>query len=151
TAEGEPKLLDFGIAKLLAKDTDAAQSETQQHLTPICASPEQAKGHPITVASDVYSLGALLYELLSDQKPHRFSTSHPTREELALVVGEQVPPSPSAVASDAQTARLLRGDLDAIVLLAMRKEPEVRYATVADLADDIRRHIARKPVVARHP
>jgi serine/threonine protein kinase/TolB-like protein len=150
-AEGEPKLLDFGIAKLLAKDKDAAQSETQQHLTPICASPEQAKGHPITVATDVYSLGALLYELLSDQKPHRFSTTRPTREELALVVGEQVPPSPSAIASDAQTARLLRGDLDAVVHFAMHKEPGVRYATVADLAADIRRHLARKPVVARHP
>jgi serine/threonine protein kinase/tetratricopeptide (TPR) repeat protein len=152
-AEGEPKLLDFGIAKLLAKDEDAAQftTEAQQHLTPICASPEQAKGDPITVASDIYSLGALLYEMLSDQKPHRFSTNRPTREELALVVGEQVPPPPSAVASDAQTARLLRGDLDAIVLFAMRKEPEMRYATVADLADDIRRYIAREPVVARHP
>ena len=152
-AEGEPKLLDFGIAKLLAKDEDAAQltTETQQHLTPICASPEQAKGDPITVATDIYSLGALLYELLSEQKPHRFSTARPTREELALVVGEQVPPPPSAVASDAQTARLLRGDLDAIVLFAMRKEPEMRYATVADFAADIRRHLAREPVVARHP
>jgi eukaryotic-like serine/threonine-protein kinase len=152
-AEGEPKLLDFGIAKLLAKDEDAAQSttEVQQHLTPICASPEQAKGDPITVATDIYSLGALLYEMLSDQKPHRFSTARPTREELALVVGEQVPPPPSAVASDAQTARLLRGDLDAIVLFAMRKEPGMRYATVADLAADIRRHLAREPVVARYP
>jgi serine/threonine protein kinase/tetratricopeptide (TPR) repeat protein len=152
-AEGEPKLLDFGISKLLAKDDDAAQSisEAQQRLTPICASPEQAKGAPITVATDIYSLGALLYELLSNQKPHRFSTTRPTREELALVVGEQVPPSPSAVVSDAQTARLLRGDLDAIVLFAMRKEPLMRYATVADLAADIRRHLAREPVVARHP
>jgi TolB-like protein/Tfp pilus assembly protein PilF len=152
-AEGEPKLLDFGIAKLLAKDEDATEptTEAQQRLTPICASPEQAKGDPITVATDIYSLGALLYEMLSDQKPHRFSTSHPTREELALVVGEQVPPPPSAVASDAQTARLLRGDLDAIVLLAMQKEPGMRYATVADLADDIRRHLAKEPVLARHP
>ena len=152
-AEGEPKLLDFGIAKLLAKDEDAAQSttEAQQHLTPICASPEQAKGDPITFATDIYSLGALLYEMLSDRKPHRFSTARPTREELALVVGEQVPPPPSAVASDAQTARLLRGDLDAIVLFAMQKEPGMRYATVADLAADIRRHLAREPVVARHP
>jgi eukaryotic-like serine/threonine-protein kinase len=152
-AEGEPKLLDFGIAKLLAKDEDAAQltAEAQQHLTPICASPEQAKGDPITVATDIYSLGALLYEMLSDQKPHRFSTARPTREELVLVVGEQVPPPPSAVASDAQTARLLRGDLDAIVLFAMHKEPGMRYGTVADFADDIRRHLAREPVVARHP
>src|SRR4051812_24480541 len=152
-AEGEPRLLDFGIAKLLANEKDAEQltTEAQQHLTPICASPEQAKGDPITVATDIYSLGALLYEMLSNQKPHRFSTARPTREELALVVGEQVPPRPSAVASDAQTARLLRGDLDAIVLFAMRKEPEMRYATVADLAADIRRHLAREPVVARHP
>jgi len=152
-AEGEPKLLDFGIAKILAKDDDAAQltTEAQQHLTPICASPEQAKGDPITVATDIYSLGALLYEMLSDQKPHRFSNARPTREELALVVGEQVPPPPSAVVSDTQTARLLRGDLDAIVLFAMRKEPGMRYATVTDLADDIRRHLAREPVVARHP
>ncbi|MGC1322475.1 MAG: protein kinase [Candidatus Udaeobacter sp.] len=152
-AEGEPKLLDFGIAKLLAKDEDASQltTEAQQRLTPICASPEQAKGDPITVATDIYSLGALLYEMLSDQKPHRFSTARPTREELALVVGEQVPRPPSAVASDAETARLLRGDLDAIVLFAMRKEPKMRYPTVADLAADIRRQLARKPVVARYP
>jgi eukaryotic-like serine/threonine-protein kinase len=151
-ADGEPKLLDFGIAKILAKEGAAAQltTETQQRLTPICASPEQAKGDPITVATDIYSLGALLYEMLSDQRPHRFSTDRPTREELALVIGEQVPPPPSAVASDAQTARLLRGDLDAIVLFAMQKEPEMRYATVADLADDIRRHLAREPVLARH-
>jgi TolB-like protein/Tfp pilus assembly protein PilF len=152
-AEGEPKLLDFGIAKLLAKDEEPGQltREAQQHLTPICASPEQAKGDPITVATDIYSLGALLYELLSDQKPHRFSTNLPTREELALVVGKQVPPPPSAVASDAQIARLLRGDLDAIVLFAMHKEPRMRYATVADLAADIRRHLTQNPVVARHP
>src|SRR6185437_12052059 len=125
--------LDFGIAKLLAKDEGAAQltAEAQQPLTPICASPEQAKGDPITIATDIYSLGALLYEMLSDQKPHRFSTSRPTREELALVVGEQVSPPPSAVTSDARTARLLRGDLDAIVLFALRKEPGMRYARVA--------------------
>jgi serine/threonine protein kinase len=150
--DGEPKLLDFGIAKLLATNSTLEETAAgQQRFTPICASPEQAKGDPITVATDVYSLGALLYEMLSGQKPHRFSTARPTREELALVVGEQVPPPPSAVASDAQTARLLRGDLDAIVLFAMHKEPGMRYASVADLADDIRRHLARKPVLARHP
>jgi eukaryotic-like serine/threonine-protein kinase len=150
-AEGEPKLLDFGIARLLARDEAAVPSEAQQQLIPICASPEQAKGDPITVATDIYSLGALLYEILSDQKPHRFSTDRPTREELALVVGEQDPPPPSTVAADPSTARLLRGDLDAIVLFAMHKEPGMRYATVADFADDIRCHLARKPVVARHP
>ena len=152
-AEGEPKLLDFGIAKLLAKDEDAAQltAEGQQHLTPICASPEQAKGDPITVATDIYSLGALLYETVERSKTASVFHSHPTREELALVVGEQIPPPPSAIASDAHITRLLRGDLDAIVLFAMHKQPGMRYATVADLAADIRRHLARKPVVARHP
>ncbi len=149
--DGEPKLLDFGIAKLLAKDEDAELTAEGQRLTPICASPEQAKGDPITVATDIYSLGALLYELLSNQKPHRFSTARPTREELALVVGEQVPPPPSAVASDAHVARELRGDLDAIVLFAMRKDPATRYPSVADLAEDIRRYLARKPVRARQP
>jgi eukaryotic-like serine/threonine-protein kinase len=151
-AEGEPKLLDFGIATILAKEEDAAQSsiEAEQRLTPVCASPEQATGDPVTVATDIYSLGALLYQMLSDQQPHRFSTARPTREELASVIVEQVPLPPSAVASDS-VARLLRGDLDAIVLFAMRKEPEMRYATVTDFADDIRRHLEGKPVVARRP
>ncbi len=152
-AEGEPKLLDFGIAKLLAVEDDATQltPNMEQQLTPICASPEQVKGNPITVATDIYSLGTLLYELLSNQKPHRFSVARPTREELALVVGEQAPPPPSETVSEAGTARLLRGDLDAIVLFAMHKLPEMRYATVADLAADIRRHLAHEPVVARRP
>ncbi len=151
-ADGEPKLLDFGIAKLLAVVDDAAQltSNLEQQLTPICASPEQIKGNPITVATDIYSLGTLLYELLSNQKPHRFSVARPTREELALVVGEQAPPPPSET-SEARTARLLRGDLDAIVLFAMHKAPEMRYATVADFAADIRRHLACEPVMAREP
>ncbi len=151
-AEGEPKLLDFGIAKILAKEEEAAQSisNEQQRITAISASPEQAKGDPITVATDVHSLGALLYEMLSDQKPHRFSRSRLAREELTAVTSDQIPP-PSAVVSDAQIARLLRGDLDAIVLSAMRREPETRYPTVADFAEDIRRHLEEKPVSARCP
>jgi len=82
---------------------------------------------------------------------YEWSAARPTREELALVVGQRVPPPPSAAASDVQTARLLRGDLDAIVQFAMHKEPGMRYATVADLAADIRRHLEGKPVIARHP
>ena len=152
-AEGEPKLLDFGIARILAKADEEAQSNgnERQGFTAISASPGQAKGDPITATTDIYSLGALLYEMLADQKPHRFSRSRLARGELASPTAEQILPPPSEVASDAQTARLLRGDLDAIVLFAMRREPEMRYATVADFADDIRRHLKGKPVRARRP
>ena len=151
TAEGEPKLLDFGIAKLLAADDDPAQrtADAQQHLTPMFASPEQATGNPITAATDIYSLGALLYELLSDQKAHRFLTARPTREELALLVSEQAPPLPSVSVSGSETARKLRGDPDAIVLRAMRKDPVMRYRTAADFADDVRRYLEGWPVHAR--
>ncbi|HJT82530.1 MAG TPA: serine/threonine-protein kinase, partial [Chthoniobacterales bacterium] len=149
-AEGEPKLLDFGIAKIFSEneDTAASTAQTAQCLTPGCASPEQAKGDPVTVATDIYSLGSLLYEMLSEQKPHRFSTARPRPDQLASVICEQVPRPPSAAASDGRTKQL-RGDLDAIVLCAMRKEPGRRYPTVEDLEADIRAHLAGEPVVAR--
>jgi tetratricopeptide (TPR) repeat protein len=102
----------------------------------------------VTTASDVYALGVLLYELLTDQTPHRFSTLHPSMEELARVIGEQEPARPSAIAGEAK-ARLLRGDLDNIVLLALRKEPVRRYASASDFAEDIRRHLEGRPVHAR--
>ncbi len=150
-AEGEPKLLDFGIAKLCAPTEDEAEMTATRHqrLTPICASPEQARGEPVTVASDVYALGALLYEMLSEQKPHRFSSPVPSTEELARVLSEDEPPRPSLLAPDAETRRQLRGPLDRIVLQALRVEPERRYASVSEFAQDIRRHLAAEAVVAR--
>jgi len=149
--EGEPKLLDFGIAKLLAPGDNALEvtATGQQRLTPISASPEQARGEPVTIASDVYALGALLYEMVTGQSPHRFSTRPPSREELMRVVCDTEPALPSLVAGDSETRRSLRGDLDNIVLFAMRKEQERRYSSVVEFAEDIQRHIAGRPVRAR--
>ncbi|MET0620629.1 MAG: protein kinase [Thermoanaerobaculia bacterium] len=145
TAEGEPKLLDFGIAKLLSGGGGTAFSEPtatlDRLLTPDYASPEQVRGRPVTTASDVYSLGVILYELLSGQKPYRIETGDPA--ELVRLVCERDPERPST-----RTAGLSR-DLDAIVLKAMRKEPERRYASAAMLSEDIGRFLEGRPVEAR--
>ena len=145
TAEGEPKLLDFGIAKLLSAGGGTAFSEPtatlDRLLTPEYASPEQVRGRPVTTASDMYSLGVILYELLSGEKPYRIETGDPT--ELVRLVCERDPERPST-----RTAGLSR-DLDAIVLKAMRKEPERRYASAAMLSEDIGRFLEGRPVEAR--
>jgi eukaryotic-like serine/threonine-protein kinase len=147
--DGEPKLLDFGIAKLLATDSTLEETATgQQRLTPICASPEQASGDTVTTASDIYALGALLYEMLTGQTSHRFSQRHPSSEEVTQVICAQTPLRPSEVVSDPEEARALRGELDAIVLFAMQKEPGKRYSSVSALAADIRRYLAAEPVQA---
>jgi len=156
TVEGEPKLLDFGIAKLL----DPTTSEIEQTMTfaavmtPDYASPEQVRGETMMTASDVYSLGVVLYELLTGQKPYKIDSRTPVN--VARAVTEQEPTKPStAIAriSDPQSTirnpRLLRGDLDNIVLKALRKEPERRYASVDQLSEDIRRHLEGRPVIAR--
>ena len=157
TAEGEPKLLDFGIAKLL-EQTDAPVTVTAldgQRLTPAYASPEQVRGEPITTVSDVYSLGALLYELLAGTSPHRFTTPNPSPTELLRVVGEQEPLRPSAVAGEKnrnskfENRKSLTGDLDNILLQALRKEPARRYPGVNAFAEDIRRYLGNFPVRAR--
>jgi serine/threonine protein kinase/Flp pilus assembly protein TadD len=147
---GEPKLLDFGIAKLLAPDaTDNMTGTHDRRFTPLCASPEQARGETVTSISDVYALGALLYELLADAPPHRFPAPTPTANELARIVCEEEPIPPSVATADQDKRRQLRGDLDNIVLFALRKEPTRRYQSVSDLADDIRRHLDHKPIRAR--
>ena len=151
TGEGDPKLLDFGIAKLL-DPTDAPIDITiaeRQRLTPAYASPEQVRGEPITTMSDVYALGALLYELLAGKGPHRFSQAHPAPTELLRVVGEQEPERPSAIAPDAQRSSRLRGDLDTILLKALRKDPAERYRGVGTFAEDLRRYLDGLPVRAR--
>ena len=150
--EGEPKLLDFGIAKIVRADTDPLEvtSFNQQRLTPSSASPEQVKGQPVTVLTDVYGLGIVLYEILSGVRPHHFDTRHPSEQELENVVCKQLPPRPSLAAKSRDRQHQLRGDLDAITMRALQKEPPKRYPSVADFAEDIRRHLSGKPVQARH-
>ncbi len=150
-AEGDPKLLDFGIAKLLAPHDQALLlTMTGEHrLTPAYASPEQVRGEPITTGSDIYSLGTLLYKVLTGQNAHLFSTPHPQPTELQRVVAEEEPLRPSAAAADSASKRRLRGDLDNIILKALLKESRRRYETVGALAADIRRHLEQRPVMAR--
>ncbi|HEY8835777.1 MAG TPA: serine/threonine-protein kinase, partial [Chthoniobacterales bacterium] len=156
TAEGEPKLLDFGIAKLINPHAESMREATmtlQRVMTPEYASPEQVRGEEVTTASDVYSLGVVLYELLTGQRPYRFKTRQPN--EIARAISEDEAPRPSTVLTKQNPStvilhpRSLRGDLDNIVSMAMRKEGSRRYASVAQFSEDIRRHMDGLPVVAR--
>jgi serine/threonine-protein kinase len=173
TSEGTPKLLDFGIAKLLDMPADGVATRTAVRLmTPEYASPEQVRGEPVTTASDVYSLGVLLYELLTGQRPYKKGRTaqdveravleeEPERPALAVLSGEQVPdardqrqPASERVSRNrgttpARLARRLAGDLDNIVRMALRKEPGRRYASVEQLSEDVRRHLDGQPVLAR--
>jgi non-specific serine/threonine protein kinase/serine/threonine-protein kinase len=148
TPEGAPKLLDFGIAKVLHADPDARTSTVTglRLLTPDYASPEQVEGRHATTASDVYSLGVVLYELLTGRSPYRPRSRAPL--DVAEAVRTTEPQRPSAVVAE-RLRRRLRGDLDTIVLTALRKEPSRRYGSVEQLAGDVRRHLEGRPVLAR--
>lgn len=174
--DGVPVLLDFGIAKIIDPATQTAGAPAtltgMRMMTPEYACPEQIRGEAVTTATDVYSLGVVLYELLSGHRPYRITTNNPL--EIARIICEEEPKRPSTVvvqpSADAQNGkpknlavqigaargsepirltRELRGDLDTILLKALRKEPEQRYETAGELADDIRRYLEGRPVLAR--
>lgn len=144
TPEGVPKLLDFGIAKIMQAGDGADSFATitmMPMMTPDYASPEQIEGAHATTLSDIYSLGAVLYELLSGQPPHRLKTTRDEPPRPSTVIGQH----PSAI----RNQKSLRGDLDNIVLMAMRKDTARRYRSVEQFSDDIRRHLTGRPVMAR--
>ena len=172
-ADGTPRLLDFGIAKLTA--TNAAQTLEKtftvfQAMTPEYASPEQVSGEIVTTSSDIYSLGVILYELLTGHRPFSFKTKTP--DEISRVITDAIPTKPSEVLErekgrkgDGENIELsstvspsphlpfslsqLRGDLDNIILMAMRKEPERRYSSVEQFAEDIQKYLNGLPVIAQ--
>ena len=165
--DGTPKLLDFGIAKLLNPElAGEAPTATGLVMTPEYASPEQARGERITTATDVYSLGVVLYELLTGHHPYRLTSRQPL--EVLRAVAEQEPErasvavrrseerTPEQVARDREGTpqtlqRRLKGDLDNILMMALRKEPQRRYASVEAFSDDVRRYLEGLPVKARKP
>jgi len=167
TEKGRVKLLDFGIAKVLGSQAGGEEPLTGtllRVLTPEYASPEQIRGDTISPASDTYQLGLLLFELLTGQRAHRLESK--TLGELERAVCETDPARPSTAVSAPEAdpsaawsrrtrvkslSRKLHGDLDNIVLLALRKEPDQRYASVSQLIDDIERHLDGRPISARAP
>jgi serine/threonine protein kinase/uncharacterized membrane protein len=184
TTDGTPKLLDFGIARLLDDDSPLASESPRTRtelrlMTPEYASPEQLRGEPVTAASDAYQLGVLLYQLLAGRRPYRLDGR--TAGEVERIVAEEDRPSPSAMltappeptqvaaggaapadpepeqvahlrGTDVRGLRaLLRGDLDTILMKAVQPEPERRYASAGELADDVQRHLDGLPILARTP
>jgi WD40 repeat protein/serine/threonine protein kinase/TPR repeat protein len=161
TGDGQVRLLDFGIAKLLtgpeAKETELTRAWGRA-LTPDYASPEQILGKPVTIAADVYALGVMLYELLSGERPYRLKRDSRGALEEAILRTDPVAPSRAALRDEAAQARkttqrrlsnILRGDLDTIVIKALKKEPAERYATADAFGEDLVRFLNGRPVLAQ--
>jgi non-specific serine/threonine protein kinase/serine/threonine-protein kinase len=151
TAGGTVKLLDFGIAKLLDAELSRVTLLTAAPLSPACAAPEQLTGDPITTATDVYALGLLLFELLTGDHPW-LGTDVPMLQAMRTVLQRPAPLASSTAEASADApvpVRLIRGDMDAIIAKALRKEPVHRYATVAALKLDVIRVLRGEPVEAR--
>lgn len=160
SAEGQVRLLDFGIASLLVADPDTVTQLTgalPRPITPAYASPEQVRGESPTIASDIYTLGVVLYELLCGVRPYATTTRNPAELERIVAHTLPEPPSRRLLATEAvkrgealhRLSRVLRGDLDTIALQAMAKHPASRYATVVALAEDLQRYLGGFPVRAR--
>jgi hypothetical protein len=175
TEDGTVKLLDFGIAKLIGASAGFGEASlaTSRVMTPEYASPEQVRGETITTSSETYSLGVMLYELLCGHRPYRVATTSPL--EMIRAICEQEPERPSTAVGRTETAntsagetsvtpeavskardsqpdrlrRQLAGDLDNLVLKAMRKEPQRRYSSVEQFSEDLRRYLDGLPVMAR--
>ena len=145
TAAGEPKLLDFGIAKLLGEADDDATRSGFAPLTRAYAAPEQLRGGPVTTATDVHALGLLLHELLVGERPD------PAARRMSSQLARRRVDRAALPMPDEQLRRALRGDLDNIVAKATADEPEARYGSAAELAEDVARHLAARPVLAHPP